>query len=631
MDICDLKQRLNSDVESVCHTLLPQGRRVGAEWKVGSLQGDPGDSLNIHLSGDKAGLWCDFATGSAGDLFDLIGQVRREPLLSALKWAEGYLGIPPPVKPKLRAVWRPGERPPDVTRPKNEALDYLTQTRCLSGETIKTFRLGCVTRTVEIDGESVDTPVIVFPFILPDNSLAMTKYLALKRTAAGKKIIRTDSGARPTLFGWQALDPNARTVLCVEGEMNAMSWSQYGIPALATPRGAGKGAKHSWIDAEWENLSRFEVIYLNFDPDESGQEAIRELPERLGRHRVRIVNPLPFKDANECLQNGVPKETMLAALDTAQTCDPDQLRPVSDYLEQVERVFYPEPEDHQGWALPFDGAGTFRLRRGEMSIWTGYSYSGKTQLLNQIALTLVRTGERVMIASLEMQPKRLLERVVRQGTGDRLPTKEWIKKTFQYLAGRMWLFDQQGAIKADNLLEICEYSLRRYGARIFIIDSLMKLGLGFDDFNGQKLLVERLQTFALQKDVHIALVAHPRKADGQARENRPPSKMDVAGIGNITDMADTVMIMFRNARKEKAMWAHAQGIRQGNYLDLLHEPDGRLICDKERNGDGIVFEIPLWYHRDSMQFRDTEPAVINPIIPFGETNGHREAEVEIDF
>mgnify|MGYP002865395394 CR=1 FL=1 len=455
----------------------------------------------------------------------------------------------------------------------------------------------------------------------------MTKYLAIERSQDGKKLIWTDAGTRPTLFGWHVISPQARTVVLCEGELNCMSWHQYGIAALATPRGAGKGAKHDWINTEWDNLNRFETIYLNFDPDEAGQESILELPERLGRHRVKVIPPLLFKDANECLQNNVPVEQMLAALSAANTCDPAELRSIVEYASAVHRAFYPEPADHQGWALPFEGAGAFRLRRGELSVWTGFNFSGKTACLNQVMLNLARQDERVVIASLEMQPARLLERIFRQATGERTPAQEYIDETFAYLNNKVWLFDQQGAVKADNLLEIFDYALRRYGARFFIIDSLMKLGLGFDDFNGQKLLTERLQTFALQKDVHIALVAHPRKAD-RANEDRPPSKMDVSGVGNITDMADSVLILWRNTRKQKALWAHMNGSPQSNYLDLLHAPDGKLICDKERNGDGQVFEIPLWYHLQSMQFRDTESGIVKPILPYGEPDKDFNWEIE---
>lgn len=42
---------------------FPQGKRRGHEWVIGSLQGEPGDSLSINL---KTGVWKDFAEGTGG-------------------------------------------------------------------------------------------------------------------------------------------------------------------------------------------------------------------------------------------------------------------------------------------------------------------------------------------------------------------------------------------------------------------------------------------------------------------------------------------------------------------------------------------------------------------------------------
>jgi hypothetical protein len=39
---------------------------------IGNIQGDAGDSLEISLDGDKAGLWYDHASGEGGDIFDAI-------------------------------------------------------------------------------------------------------------------------------------------------------------------------------------------------------------------------------------------------------------------------------------------------------------------------------------------------------------------------------------------------------------------------------------------------------------------------------------------------------------------------------------------------------------------------------
>ncbi len=59
-------------LESVLAALFPAGRKRGGKFLVGDVLGSPGDSLEIVLTGDKAGLWTDRATGDGGDIFTLI-------------------------------------------------------------------------------------------------------------------------------------------------------------------------------------------------------------------------------------------------------------------------------------------------------------------------------------------------------------------------------------------------------------------------------------------------------------------------------------------------------------------------------------------------------------------------------
>jgi twinkle protein len=67
----ELAALLARDAEGVARMLLPNGKREGHEWRAGSTDGEAGKSLGVHLTGAKAGVWCDFATGENGDLLDL--------------------------------------------------------------------------------------------------------------------------------------------------------------------------------------------------------------------------------------------------------------------------------------------------------------------------------------------------------------------------------------------------------------------------------------------------------------------------------------------------------------------------------------------------------------------------------
>src|SRR6476469_9980182 len=95
-DIGEISRRLADRAEDVARSLFPHGKRVGHEWCVGGTNGDACKSLKIHLSGHKAGVWCDFATGESGDLLDLMGVVKGVPLADVLTEAKAIVGIQSP-------------------------------------------------------------------------------------------------------------------------------------------------------------------------------------------------------------------------------------------------------------------------------------------------------------------------------------------------------------------------------------------------------------------------------------------------------------------------------------------------------------------------------------------------------
>ena len=94
----DLKQRLHNRLQEALYHLFPAGKIEGKTFAIGNIQGHAGDSLSVEISGSKAGLWHDFATGEGGDIFDLWGAVHGwnvkcdfpEIMLSIQEW----LGIP---------------------------------------------------------------------------------------------------------------------------------------------------------------------------------------------------------------------------------------------------------------------------------------------------------------------------------------------------------------------------------------------------------------------------------------------------------------------------------------------------------------------------------------------------------
>ncbi|OQM76702.1 DUF7146 domain-containing protein [Manganibacter manganicus] len=76
-DASDLAARLAREAEAVCRHYLPAGKKSGRYWLVGDVQGSPGRSMFVRLSGPDrgkgaSGKWTDAATAEHGDLLDVI-------------------------------------------------------------------------------------------------------------------------------------------------------------------------------------------------------------------------------------------------------------------------------------------------------------------------------------------------------------------------------------------------------------------------------------------------------------------------------------------------------------------------------------------------------------------------------
>ena len=102
-----LRADLLSRLELVLTSLFPAGKKRRGKFLIGDVLGSPGDSLEVVLDGDKAGLWTDRATGQGGDIFDLLaahfGLSVRTQFAQLLEQAASLLGRVPvgvPRKPR---------------------------------------------------------------------------------------------------------------------------------------------------------------------------------------------------------------------------------------------------------------------------------------------------------------------------------------------------------------------------------------------------------------------------------------------------------------------------------------------------------------------------------------------------
>lgn len=582
-DITEISRLLSSRAQSVAEYLLPRGRKEGQEWRVGSVDGEPGQSLGVHLAGSKAGVWAEFNSGEAGDLLDLWQQARRVSLSQALSEAREWLGIKrqEPYREPKKEYARPPK--PSCSAPANRVKDYLQEERNIPAEILARYKIG----------EAGDE--IIFPFLLPDGALAMAK---ARKAIDGAAPRPTAANCEPVLFGWQAMPEGAREVVITEGEIDALSWAAYGMPALSVPYGGGGGAKQRWIESEFERMDRFEKIYISTDMDKEGQSAADEIANRLGRHRCLRVN-LPHKDANECLVGGISPAEMRGFLAGAAHLDPEGLRKATDFADAVTALFWPTHGTPVGYSTPYGKLGDKLLfRPGELTLWTGASGGGKSQILSDCMVEWIGQGSRVCLSSLEMKPEQSLKRMCKQTVGVDRPTQRAITDALSWLDNGLLLYERVGKTGIKGLLEIFSFARAKYGCDQFVIDSLMRLGIDQEDYSAQERALFELVDWVLANSVHLHLVAHSRKGD---KDRGVPETEDVKGAMEIGANAFNIIAVWRNRKLEDQVKA-AQTDEERNKL--MEKPGVILNVAKQRNGD-FEGKVGLWFNQENYQYQSS--------------------------
>ena len=265
----------------------------------------------------------------------------------------------------------------------------------------------------------------------------------------------------------------------------------------------------------------------------------------------------------------------------------------SQYSDEIESYF--ADDLNGGTPLPFDKThDDFKVRDGELTIVSGYSGHGKTMWLSYVMLHLLK-DQKTLIGSFEMTPRATLGRMLMQ-TGNPNPTRVYIDDFISKVEHKLFLYDAEGETSTKKVLEVIYYAAEKLNVKLFVIDSLMKVGINEDDLNGQKAFANKMAVAARDLGVHIFLVAHSRKT---AEEHGSPSKFDVAGSANLTNMADNVLSVHRNKAKE------AERANGAMDPDIMQQPDCVVYLNKQRHGNGKEGSWGFSFNPETFQYGET--------------------------
>lgn len=193
------------------------------------------------------------------------------------------------------------------------------------------------------------------------------------------------------------------------------------------------------------------------------------------------------------------------------------------------------------------------LYMSEVTVLSGSNASGKSSWLNSLLLNIVQQGYKIALWSSELRADILKTWIQMVAAGrSRLNESKFEQgryyvpdivgnKIDQWLDGKFFIYNNGYGTKAEQILNDMQILLNA-GIKVFALDNLMSMDV--DLFDGdknakQKELILRIKDFAMTNQVHIILVAHPRKVITFLRKN------DISGTGDITNAVDNVFIIHR--------------------------------------------------------------------------------------
>ena len=298
---------------------------------------------------------------------------------------------------------------------------------------------------------------------------------------------------------------------------------------------------------------------------------------------------------------------------------PKYLKKPVDFAEAFyDRFFNPKRDDEYGLALPFNFP--LRLRPAEETLFTGDNGSGKSSMLSQIAINCAvqyqkeKRDGRIVIASMEVPPEVTLWIMARQllGVGELAANddnRRLAAKALGWLNSHMLLYDFLGITDWRELLNTFRYAQKHEHGEIFIVDSVMRIGIPDDDYATQGLAAAQFADFCVKTKTHTFLVVHENKGEAKNKDR-------IRGSKQWSDNASNVCGMKRNEDKvikleELDVKLKTKEINEAQHKEkteaLLKQGDAKFLLYKQRwPGSQQNGSKRLWFHKESLQFH-TEP------------------------
>ena len=238
----------------------------------------------------------------------------------------------------------------------------------------------------------------------------------------------------------------------------------------------------------------------------------------------------------------------------------------------------------------------FRLDRGRVITITGVPNYGKSEFVDFLTTTYNKLyGMKTLYFSPENQPLSFhMAKLVSKYTNKKLKdaSKTEVNNTALYVCDNFYFCNYQIINKLSQIMDIGETVVKENNVSIIVIDAYNKVEaerpneLSETEFVSK--VMDKLCNFAIQYNVMVILVAHPRKMayDNSSQSYYCPNAYDINGSANFYNKSDFVFTVHRDFDREETI----------------------IKCDKVKfKNYGKIGECRLKYDIDSGNYYNAAP------------------------
>lgn len=251
------------------------------------------------------------------------------------------------------------------------------------------------------------------------------------------------------------------------------------------------------------------------------------------------------------------------------------------------------------------------LFAGELTVVSGLSASGKTSWLDCLALNVIDKGYKCAIWSGEMQDWRFKGWIDQIAAGKSYVRKKQGYDNFYYapnnisdkigawLNDKLYLYNNDYGNRFAQLFSDIKEIVDSKGVQLVIIDNLAALNIedyDSDKYSNQTRFILDIKDYAKKKNIHIILVAHPRKQNTFLRRE------GISGTADLTNIADNVLLIHRVGKdfetRAKEFFGEQEASMYMQYSTVLEVSKNRQL--------GITdYLVGLYFEPESRRLKNS--------------------------